>query len=127
MVTGNVQGDHFDSQHLQEIFILQLSSQALGPSFLPYSGSWRLSTWGVKRPGHGAEHLPPSDAEVKNSWSCTSSPTYICIVRGQFCLITRANTCKMHARFGEVCRKKINIQNNFLPKMVPVDRVAQSV
>ena len=33
MVTGSMLGDHFDSQHLQEIFILQLSSQALGPSF----------------------------------------------------------------------------------------------
>jgi len=28
---------------------------------------------GVKQPGHGMDHSPPSSAEVKNAWS------YICI------------------------------------------------
>jgi hypothetical protein len=81
MATGNVLGDHFDSQHMQEIFILQLCSQTLGPFLSPVQ--WVLDPFylELKRPGHEAEHLPPSDAEVKNSWSCTSSPTYICKVK----------------------------------------------
>jgi hypothetical protein len=29
---------------------------------------------GVKRPGHEADHSPPSSAEVKNAWSYTSTP-----------------------------------------------------
>jgi hypothetical protein len=29
---------------------------------------------GVKRPGREADHSPPSSAEVKNSWSYTSTP-----------------------------------------------------
>jgi hypothetical protein len=28
---------------------------------------------GVKRPGREADHSPPSDAEVKNAWSYTST------------------------------------------------------
>jgi len=29
----------------------------------------------VKRPGREADHSPPSNAEVKNAWSYTSTPT----------------------------------------------------
>jgi hypothetical protein len=29
---------------------------------------------GVKQPGHEADHLSPSSAEVKNAWSYTSIP-----------------------------------------------------
>jgi hypothetical protein len=29
---------------------------------------------GVKRPGRGADHPPPSSAEVENEWSYTSTP-----------------------------------------------------
>jgi hypothetical protein len=29
---------------------------------------------GVERPGREADHSPPSSADVKNSWSCTSTP-----------------------------------------------------
>jgi hypothetical protein len=29
---------------------------------------------GVKRPGYEAVHSPPSNAEVKNAWSYTSTP-----------------------------------------------------
>jgi hypothetical protein len=34
----------------------------------------RGSFLGVKRPEHEADHSSPSTAEVKNSWSCTSTP-----------------------------------------------------
>jgi hypothetical protein len=33
-----------------------------------------LGYQGVKRPGHEADHSPPSSAEVKNAWSYTSAP-----------------------------------------------------
>jgi hypothetical protein len=29
---------------------------------------------GLKRPGREADHSPPSSAEVKNAWSCISTP-----------------------------------------------------
>jgi hypothetical protein len=32
---------------------------------------------GVKRPGREADHSPPSSAEVKNTWSCISTPKYV--------------------------------------------------
>jgi hypothetical protein len=38
----------------------------------------------VKRPGHEADHLPPSSAEVKNVCSYTSTPPYIFML---WCLI----------------------------------------
>jgi hypothetical protein len=31
----------------------------------------------VKRLGREADHIPPSKADVKNVWSCTSTSTYI--------------------------------------------------
>jgi hypothetical protein len=34
----------------------------------------RGSFFGVNRPGGEADYSPPSSAEVKNSWSCTSIP-----------------------------------------------------
>jgi hypothetical protein len=42
-------------------------------------------TPGVKRPGRKADHSPPSSAEVKNTWSYTSTNTYVfmawCLVK----------------------------------------------
>jgi hypothetical protein len=32
---------------------------------------------GIKRPGREAEHSSPSSAEVKNSWSYTTTPQYV--------------------------------------------------
>jgi hypothetical protein len=32
---------------------------------------------GVKRPELETNYLPPSNAEVKNAWSCTSTPLYV--------------------------------------------------
>jgi hypothetical protein len=42
------------------------------PSFL--SSGYQGHSLGVKRPGREADHSPPSSAEVKNAWSCTSIP-----------------------------------------------------
>jgi hypothetical protein len=60
----------------------------------------------VKRPGREADHSPPSNAEVKNAWSCTSTPQYVfmawCSVKtqGKFYLyLMRAtwNVSRWHA------------------------------
>jgi len=39
---------------------------------------------GVKQPGRETDQLPPSSAEVKNTWSCTSIPLYVFMA---WCLI----------------------------------------
>jgi hypothetical protein len=39
--------------------------------FNGYEGLFSLE---VKQPGHEADHTPPSSTEVKNAWSCTSTP-----------------------------------------------------
>jgi hypothetical protein len=31
----------------------------------------------VQRPRREASHSPPSNAEIKNAWSCTSTPPYV--------------------------------------------------
>jgi hypothetical protein len=36
---------------------------------------------GVKRPEHEADHLPPSSADVMNTWSCTSNLMYVIMIR----------------------------------------------
>jgi hypothetical protein len=49
---------------------------ALGPTQPPVQWvTGALSLW-VKRPGHEADHSPPSRAEIKNAWSYTSPPQY---------------------------------------------------
>jgi len=61
------------------------------PPSLLYSGTGALSPE-VKRPEREADHLPPSNAEVKNVWCYISILQYIlmvwCLVRaqGQLCL-----------------------------------------
>jgi hypothetical protein len=40
---------------------------------------------GVKRPGHEADHSPPTSAEVKKMWIYTSTPTYAFMA---YCLIS---------------------------------------
>jgi len=48
------------------------------------------SSWGVKRPGHEANHSPPANAEVKNAWSYTSIPPHVftawCLIKQEICL-----------------------------------------
>jgi len=42
-----------------------------------------------KRPGSVADHSPPSDAEAKDAWNYTSTPTYIfmawCLIKHRLC------------------------------------------
>jgi len=48
---------------------MQTSSVAHPASYPMDTGE---SFSGHKWPGHGANHSPPSSAEIKNTWSCTS-------------------------------------------------------
>jgi hypothetical protein len=68
-----------------------LYDQGYRVEFLAGVGSFSLHhhdpdwLWGalslvIKQPGHEADHLPPSSAEVKNFWSYTSTPQYIFMV-----------------------------------------------
>jgi hypothetical protein len=43
-----------------------------GPPSL-FSNGYR----GLKRPEHEADHSPPTSAEGKNTWICTSTPPYV--------------------------------------------------
>jgi hypothetical protein len=49
------------------------------------SGYVGLFPWGVKRPGRESDHSPPTSAEVKKMWICTSTPPYAFMV---YCLIS---------------------------------------
>jgi hypothetical protein len=57
------------------IFLFTTASRtALGPTQPPIQRVPVVLSLGVKRPGRKADHSPPSSAEVKNTWSYTSSP-----------------------------------------------------
>jgi hypothetical protein len=56
---GRVKNSHFSIS----------SRPALGPTQPP----WVTWAW-VKKPGSEAEHSPPTNAEVKKMWTCTSTP-----------------------------------------------------
>lgn len=55
------------------------SSKTFGPLLGPTQPAVELVlgafTLGAKRPEREAEHLPQSNGEVKNKWSCTSTPS----------------------------------------------------
>jgi hypothetical protein len=46
------------------------------PPSLQSNGYWGNFPLGVKRPGREADNSPPTSAEVKKTWICTSTPTY---------------------------------------------------
>jgi hypothetical protein len=66
----------FEFRQRPGIFLLTTKfGPALGPTQSWVPGA--LSLW-VKGPGRGADHSPPSSAEVENAWSYTSTPP-ICL------------------------------------------------
>jgi hypothetical protein len=67
------------------IFLFTTASRtALGPTQPPIQWVPGALSLGVKRPGHEADHSPPSSAEVKDEWSCTSTLLYVFMA---WCLI----------------------------------------
>jgi hypothetical protein len=61
-----------------------MSTPALGPTQFPIQWVTRSLSLEVKRPVREADHSLPSSAEVKNAWSCTSTPQYAFIA---WCLV----------------------------------------
>jgi hypothetical protein len=57
------------------IFLFTTASKpALGPTQPPIQWVPGVLFIGTKRPGREADHSPPSNADVKNAWSYTSTP-----------------------------------------------------
>jgi hypothetical protein len=64
----------FDSQRGLGIYLFTtVSRTALGPAQPPIQWVPGALSLEVKRPGRGADHSPPSSAEVNNAWSYTST------------------------------------------------------
>jgi hypothetical protein len=64
----------FESRQGLGIFLFATASRpALGPTQLPIHWVPRALSLGVMRPVRKADHPPPSSAEVKNTWSYTST------------------------------------------------------
>jgi hypothetical protein len=59
------------------IFLIATASgPALGSTQTPMQWIPEAFSFGVKLPGREADHSPPSSAEVKTTWSYTSTPPY---------------------------------------------------
>jgi hypothetical protein len=56
---------------------LRLPDGLWGPPSLLFFGCGRLLSETVKRPGRKADYLPPTNAEVKNTWIYSSNPPYV--------------------------------------------------
>jgi hypothetical protein len=83
----------FKSRQEQEIFLFsKLSRLALGATPLSVQKVLGFYVVGVKHRGRESCHSLPSSAEVKNEWSCTSTPTiwYSWSAQAQFYLSKEA-------------------------------------
>jgi hypothetical protein len=110
----------FDSRRGLGIFLFTTASRtALGPIQPPIQWIPGALSLGIKWPWREADHSPPSSAEVKNAWSCTSNPQYvfmawclvkhrdnftcitICIICNEFLIDTTYFVqCSLHAKFS---------------------------
>jgi hypothetical protein len=71
----------FESLQGLGIFLFTTASRlTLGPTQPSIQEVPGAVSLGVKRPGHEADHSPPSSAEVKNVWSYTSTSQYAFMV-----------------------------------------------
>jgi hypothetical protein len=61
------------ARFFSHLTVIQIGSGAHPVPFL-FSGYWGLFPRGVKWPGHEADHLPPTSAELRNTWIYTSTP-----------------------------------------------------
>jgi hypothetical protein len=75
----------FDSRRGLRISVFTTASRpALGPTQLPILWVPGVLSLGLKRPVREADHSLPPSAEIKNAWSYTSTPQYICMA---WCLV----------------------------------------
>jgi hypothetical protein len=57
-------------------FLFSTSRPVLGPTQPPIQWVPGALSPGVKQPEREADHSPPTNAEVKKTWVCTSTPPY---------------------------------------------------
>jgi hypothetical protein len=81
---GSIPGTSRDIFHFAT-----LSRRALGPTQLPTHWVLGVLSHMLKRPGRESDHSPPPSAEFKNTWTYTSSSTYVfmawCLVKYRIC------------------------------------------
>jgi len=63
------------------LFATSVSRPAPGPNQPPIPWVPGAPSLGVKRWRREANHSPPTGAEIKNAWSCTSTPQYVFMAR----------------------------------------------
>jgi hypothetical protein len=71
------EGLGFESRQGQEFSLLHIVQTGRGA----HPASYPMGTWGtfpeVKWQGYEVDHSPPTSAEVKKTWTCTSTSTYV--------------------------------------------------
>jgi hypothetical protein len=100
------------------IFLFTTASRpALGPTQPPIQWVLGALPLEVKRSGCEADHSPPSSAEVKNAWSCTStlSIRLSCVIldnktRNVFYYLVK-NVLSFHLVFNKVRERGVHWQN----------------
>jgi hypothetical protein len=74
-----------ESRRGLEVFLFSAVCDAtLRPARPPVWWVQGALSLGMGRPGRGADHSPPSGAEVGNAWSCASAPQRVFMAR---CLV----------------------------------------
>jgi hypothetical protein len=69
------------------MFSFTVPSPALEPTQAPVQSLSEALSPSLKRPGREADHSLPSSADIKNTWSYTSTPSYAFMVG---CLVNKA-------------------------------------
>jgi hypothetical protein len=80
-------GLEFESRWGKNFHFSVSSRSALGSTYPPIQWVPAALSSGVKRPGREADNSPPTSAEVKKTWTYTSTPTYAFMA---LCLISQA-------------------------------------
>jgi hypothetical protein len=73
---GRLRGRNLSPGRSKHFFISTSSRTILGPTQPPIKLIPGALSPRVKRSGREADHVPPTSAEVKNTWICTSTPPY---------------------------------------------------
>jgi hypothetical protein len=71
------EGSEFESRSGQDLSPLHVVQTGSGDHPIPIQRVLGAFSPGIKRPGRDADHLPPTSAEVINTWIYTSTPPYI--------------------------------------------------
>jgi hypothetical protein len=91
----------FESQQGLGTFLFTTASRlTLGPTHPPIQWVAGALSLGLKWSGHEADHSSPSNAQVKNVWTYTSTPQYAfmawCSVKAQGQLYLRCTLTYIH-------------------------------